>query len=64
MIIVFHTRDDASRRHEALEPEHRLSSLLHPAMVLLDPVVQPLPTAVTRKSPKLAISLHVRIAPR
>src|SRR5690348_6692722 len=54
----FDSRDYPPCRRKALEAEHGSKALLHPTMILLDPIVQPLPTAVTSKPPKLVLSLH------
>src|SRR3954467_9838661 len=47
------------RRPEALKAEHGPGQALDPAVVLLDPVVEPAPTPVPGKAPQLALLLHL-----
>ena len=46
-------------RLEAPEAEHGSGQALDPAVVLLDPVVQPAPAPVPRETPELAVPLHL-----
>src|SRR4051794_14218306 len=47
------------RRPEALKAEHGPGQALDPAVVLLDPVVEPAPTPVLGEAPQLALLLHL-----
>src|SRR5690242_12977924 len=47
------------RRPEALKTEHGPGQALDPAVVLLDPVIEPAPTPVPGKAPQLALLLHL-----
>src|SRR3954464_8100068 len=47
------------RRPEALKAEHRPGQALDPAVVLLDPVIEPAPPPVPGKAPQLALLLHL-----
>src|SRR4051794_655629 len=47
------------RRPEALKAEHGPGQALDPAVVLLDPVVEPAPTPVPGEAPQLALLLHL-----
>src|SRR4051794_34472624 len=44
---------------EALKAEHRPGQTLDPAVVLLDPIVEPAPTPVPGEAPQLAFLLHL-----
>src|SRR3954464_3388116 len=46
-------------RPEALKAEHGPGQALNPAVVLLDPVVEPAPTPVPGEAPQLALLLHL-----
>ena len=47
------------RRPEALKAEHGPGQALDPAVVLLDPVVEPAPPPVPGEAPQLAFLLHL-----
>src|SRR4051794_31026463 len=47
------------RRPEALKAEHGPGQALDPAVVLLDPIIEPAPTPVPGEAPQLAFLLHV-----
>ena len=47
------------RRPEALKAEHEPGQALDPAVVLLDPVIEPAPTPVPGGAPQLALLLHL-----
>jgi len=47
------------RRPEALKAEHGPGQALDPAVVLLDPVIEPAPTPVPGEAPQLALLLHL-----
>src|SRR3954447_23494956 len=47
------------RRPEALKAEHRAGQALDPAVILLDPVVEPAATPVPGEAPQLAFLLHL-----
>src|SRR3954453_7966521 len=47
------------RRPEALKAKHGPGQALDPAMVLLDPVIEPAPTSVPGKAPQPAFLLHL-----
>src|SRR4051794_2827837 len=47
------------RRPEALKAEHGLGQALDPAVILLDPVIEPAPTPVPGEAPQLAFLLHL-----
>src|SRR5918912_255207 len=47
------------RRPEALKAEHGPGQALDPAVILLDPVVEPAPTPVSGEAPQLAFLLHL-----
>src|SRR3954453_7531569 len=47
------------RRPEALKAEHGPGQALDPAVILLDPVIEPAPTPVPGEKPQLALLLHL-----
>src|SRR3954454_15876779 len=47
------------RRPEALKAEHGPGQALDPAMILLDPVIEPAATPVPGEAPQLALLLHL-----
>src|SRR4051812_21723264 len=47
------------RRPEALKAEHGPGQALDPAVVLLDPLIEPAPTPVPGEAPQLAFLLHL-----
>ena len=47
------------RRPEALKAEHRPGQALDPAVVLLDPVIEPAPPPMPGEAPQLAFLLHL-----
>src|SRR3954465_12073647 len=47
------------RRPEALKAEHGPGQALDPAVVLLDPIIEPAPTPVPGEAPQLAPLLHL-----
>src|SRR3954468_2535427 len=47
------------RRPEALKAEHGPGQALDPAVVLLDPVIEPAPAPVPGEAPQLALLLHL-----
>src|SRR3954454_23954535 len=55
----FHPGQRPLRRPEALKAEHGPGQALDPALVLLDPVVEPAPTPVPGEAPQLALLLHL-----
>src|SRR3954453_2855948 len=46
-------------RPEALKAEHEPGQALDPAVILLDPVIEPAPTPVPGEAPQLAFLLHL-----
>src|SRR3954451_5966366 len=46
-------------RPEALKAEHGPGQALDPAVILLDPIIEPAPTPVPGEAPQLAVALHV-----
>jgi hypothetical protein len=47
------------RRPEALKAEHGPGQALDPAVILLDPVIEPAPTPVPGEAPQLTLLLHL-----
>src|SRR4051812_20047970 len=47
------------RRPEALKADHGPGQALDPAVILLDPVIEPAPTPVPGEAPQLALLLHL-----
>src|SRR6476620_2782270 len=47
------------RRPEALKAEHGPGQALDPAVILLDPIIEPAPTPVPGEAPQLALLLRL-----